>query len=61
MRLIAAMVDHPGAGHADVTADDLLKYCEQIAHASGGLFGIRSVSPEERAALQQIATQLKNR
>lgn len=60
-RLIAAMVDHPGEGFQDITADDLLKYCEQIAHASGGLFGIGTVSAEERAALQQISAQLKNR
>ena len=60
-RLIAAMVDHPEEGHADITADDLLKYCEQIAHASGGLFGIGSVSAEEQQALEQIAQQLKAR
>jgi hypothetical protein len=60
-RLIAAMVDHPGESFQDVTADDLLKYCEQIAQASGGLFGIGAVSAEERAALEQIAAQLKNR
>ena len=61
MRLIAAMIDHPGDGFQDITADDLLKYCEQIAHASGGIFGIGSVSAEERAALQQVAAQLKSR
>ena len=60
-RLIAAMVDHPGEGFHDITADDLLRYCEQIAHASGGIFGIGSVSAEERAALQQITQQLKER
>ena len=60
-RLIAAMVDHPGEGFQDLTADDLLKYCERIAHASGGLFGIGAVSAEERAALEQITAQLKNR
>ena len=60
-RLIAAMVDRPGEGFQDVTADDLLKYCEQIAQASGGLFGIGAVSAEERAALEQITAQLKNR
>ena len=61
MRLIAAMVEHPEQGHADITADDLLKYCEEIAHASGGLFGIGSVSAEEQAAMQQIAAELKKR
>jgi hypothetical protein len=60
-RLIAAMVEHPSEGLQDVTADDLLKYCEQIAHASGGIFGIGAVSAEERRALEQITRQLKNR
>lgn len=60
-RLIAAMVEHPSEGHADITAEDLLKYCQQIAHASGGLFGIGSVSAEEQAAMEQIARQLKKR
>ena len=60
-RLIAAMVDHPGEGFQDISPDDLLKYCEQIAHASGGLFGIGAVSAEERAALEQITAQLKSR
>jgi hypothetical protein len=60
-RLIGAMIEHPEQGHADITADDLLKYCEEIAHASGGLFGIGSVSAEEQAAMQQIAAELKKR
>lgn len=58
-RLIAAMLDHPGSLTLDPA--DLLAYCEQIAAASGGILGIGKVSAEERAALQQIATQLKNR
>ncbi len=44
-----------------VSADDLLKYCEQIASASGGLFGFGKVSAEEKTALEQIASQLKKR
>jgi hypothetical protein len=60
-RLIAAMLDHPAGAEMQVSADDLMKYCEQIAHASGGLFGIGKVSAGEKAALQQIAAQLKAR
>jgi len=60
-RLIGAMLDHPEGAEMQVSADDLLKYCEQIAHASGGLFGIGKVSAEEKAALQQITAQLKAR
>ena len=60
-RLIGAMLDQPAHTEGQVSADDLLKYCEQIAHASGGLFGIGSVSAEEKAALEQIAAQLRAR
>lgn len=60
-RLIGAMLDHPAGAEMQVSADDLIKYCEQIAQASGGLFGIGKVSAEEKAVLQQIAAQLKAR
>ena len=58
-RLIGAMLDGPGTVKVD--ANSLIAYCEQIAAASGGIFGIGKVSAEERAALEQIANQLKNR
>lgn len=60
-RLIAAMLDHPVAVGPQVSAEELIHYCEQIAAASGGLFGIGKVSTEERAALEQIARGLKRR
>jgi hypothetical protein len=60
-RLIAAMLDHPAGAELQVSADDLMKYCEQIAHASGGVFGFGSVSAQEKAALEQVAAQLKLR
>ena len=60
-RLIAAMLDRPEGVEMQMSAEDLIKYCEQIAHASGGLFGFGSVSAEERTAMQQIAAQLKKR
>ena len=58
-RLIGAMLDHPEGAEMHVSAADLLKYCEQIAHASGGVFGFGSVSAEEKVALQEVASQLK--
>jgi hypothetical protein len=58
MRLIAAIVDTPGA-QTDMTGDDLVAYCESIASASGGLFGLRAISAEERAVLASIAARLK--
>jgi hypothetical protein len=60
-RLIRAMLD---AGTPDATAlsaDDLIKYCENIAAASGGILGIGKISAEERDTLAQIASELKQR
>lgn len=64
-RLIRAMLTAHSSELGDLTADDLVNYCEKIAHASGGVLGgfmgIGTVSPEEKAALTQIAAQLKAR
>jgi tellurite resistance protein len=60
-RLIAAMVEAPAGGVVHVTANELIDYCDKIAHASGGIFGIGSVSAEERAALEEIAASVKKR
>jgi hypothetical protein len=58
-RLISALF--ASGGRFDLTPDDLLKYCEAIAEASGGLFGIGRVSSEERATLERIATEIRSR
>ena len=58
-RLTGAILAAHGAG--DLTADDLVKQCEAIAAASGGVLGIGKVSAEERTALAQIAAALKGR
>lgn len=59
-RLIRAMLAAPG--HGDLTADDLVKYCESIADASGGILGfIGRVSAEERQLLADLAAGLKGR
>ena len=61
-RLIRAMLAAQGAELGGLTADDLVKYCESIASASGGIFGfISRVSPEERQILDSIAADLKGR
>ena len=60
-RLIRAMLESHSAQVADVSPDDLLRYCEQIAAASGGMFGIGRVSAEERALLAGITDALKGR
>ena len=59
-RLIRAMLEAP-EHRVDLSAHDLIDYCDKIAHASGGLFGIGAVSPEERAALKEISSALKAR
>lgn len=58
-RLIRATLDSGGA--AALNADDLVSYCESIASASGGVFGIGKISREERALLSKIASDLKGR
>lgn len=60
-RLIGAVLAAGSDATADLTADDLVKYCESIAAASGGILGIGKISAEERAAISDIASQLKAR
>lgn len=60
-RLIAAMLQVHSGEAGGLTADDLVKYCETVAAASGGIFGLHKVSQDERAAIQQIQTALKGR
>ncbi len=58
-RLISALFT--SGGRFDLTPDDLLKSCEAIADASGGLFGIHRVSADERATLERIAHEIESR
>jgi hypothetical protein len=60
-RLIAAMLDQPGDAATDLSVDGLIKYCESIASASGGMFGIGRISSEERDALARIAAVLEKK
>jgi hypothetical protein len=60
-RLIAAIIDSPDRGALHASGNELFEYCDKIAHASGGIFGIGRVSPEERAALNEIAAAVKKR
>jgi hypothetical protein len=60
-RLIRAMLDAGSHETHDLTPEELVKYCENIAAASGGILGIGRVSSEERTLLGQIASQLKAR
>ena len=58
-RLVRAML--ASSDRRDMTADELVKHCEAIAAASGGLFGINRVSGEEHQLLALLAEQLKAR
>jgi tellurite resistance protein len=58
-RLIRAILDSSAGEQTKLSADELVAYCESIASASGGIFGVRSISPEERALLSSIASNLK--
>jgi hypothetical protein len=60
-RLIRAMLDSSSAHTGDLNANDLVKYCEEIASASGGILGIGRISAEERALLSSIAADLNAR
>jgi DNA-binding phage protein len=62
-RLVRAMLDAGGAsgGGASWSADELIKYAENIAAASGGLFGLGKVSSEERDTLAKITAALKHK
>jgi hypothetical protein len=61
-RLIRAVVDSPAAAtEGKLSADELVGYCESIASASGGLFGLKRISSEERDLLSSLAAQLRSR
>jgi len=60
-RLIAAMLSAGPGTTPDLSADDLVKYCESIAAASGGILGLGKVSSGERAVIEQIQQALRNR
>jgi hypothetical protein len=60
-RLIAAMLAAPTSEPGMLSADDLVKQCEAIAGASGGMFGIGRISAEERNLLSAIGAGLNAR
>jgi hypothetical protein len=60
-RLIRALLDAPGGAQEQMSAEDLVGYCESIAAASGGLFGLKRVSAAEHQMLEQIASQLRTK
>lgn len=59
--LIRAMLDSGSEQTGDLSVHDLVKHCEAIAAASGGVLGIGRMSAEERALVAKIAEDLKAR
>ena len=59
-RLISAMLAAGASEAGALSADDLVKHCEAIAGASGGVFGLGRISTEERELLSAIAADLKS-
>jgi hypothetical protein len=60
-RLVAAMLAAGSGATHDLSADNLVKYCESVAHASGGILGLGKVSAGERVAIEQVQKALKSR
>ena len=60
-RLIAAMLEQPAGERNALRGEDLLRRCEEIAAASGGILGFGSISAAERSLLARIQTALGNR
>ena len=60
-RLIRAMLDSPDSRSGELEVDDLMRHCEEIASASGGVLGFGRISGEERALLKEIEAALKAR
>lgn len=60
-RLIRALLDSGAPSTSGLTAEALVQQAERIAAASGGIFGIGSISSEEKTLLSQIAADLQAR
>lgn len=60
-RLIRAMLEAHPDGQSAIDPDDLVRYCERVADASGGFLGIKRIAPEERELLARISEDLKAR
>lgn len=60
-RIIAAMFQATAQPETSLSVDELVDYSERIAAASGGILGLKRISPEERAVLTALAEDLKHR
>ena len=61
LRAVAAMLHAQPDDVRQASQHDLLGYCSAIAHASGGVLGFGSVTPDERETLAKITQVLESR
>jgi hypothetical protein len=61
VRLVRALMASGSGVVANLTARDLVQYCESVASASGGIFNLGKVTLEERQLLQSLAAELDGR
>lgn len=59
LRAIGAILQARPSDEREAGERDLLSYCTAIASASGGIFGIGKVSPQEREVLARISHELE--
>jgi hypothetical protein len=59
LRIIPAMLSGLSADARASSQRSLMGHLERVAAASGGLLGLRAVSPEERAVLSRVAAELE--
>lgn len=61
IRLVRALLAAGSDVVADLSAHDLVKYCESVASVSGGIFGLGKITFEEREILHSLASDLEGR
>jgi hypothetical protein len=61
VRAIGAILESRPEAEREASRSDLLSYSTAIAEASGGVLGLRSVSPDERALLARISSELESK
>jgi hypothetical protein len=57
--LVRAMLTLVGHAEGALSPDELVKYCEAVASASGGILGLHRISADERALLTTIEAEFQ--
>lgn len=59
LTVIRHLVSHQTAENREKSSHDLVAACEKIAAASGGVLGLASVSAEEKAVIERVASEIQ--